>query len=472
MQNKATMLRAAVLAACFVHSLADSTIEFHSAHGEREVIPVTTQHPAPLCLRKFEQPPYYAWPVMQVYLLLKFDKQETKSIFNWISTVGPKSRLHIEVKKGPPRWLCSLGYPWLATVFPGMCRDCTKRCSVKAIQWADHLAVPIPSAGGCVYINQLPPGVHTAHASWYMHFDLSVFLFLLIGMIFVIGWKPLRESVTFHAGLGGLGSLIVIAFMVVLWLSRSVRGTLHGNVPFGCSLTTLLAAAFALIPAARNAVLSWTLRWLPAPNWHSWLSLKDPIFDLPIGWLAFLVLLISCLVLVHLGAKLSVRYFAALPEPEGEVDFFIGVDGRRVDLLPPVPFAQRMLGWGIWLIGILFLLSSTHSDSCSVIITLAVIMKDYIEHMVRTLMMWRNVDVQPKDIRNLISSDEMHSQASATTRAALAQLQQYMKEHPHMVQTGREDTELRLRRFREDGVHFRQPVISVPEHGGSNCVLQ
>eukprot|EP00435_Cladocopium_sp_Y103_P069640 s524_g33.t1 len=59
-QNKPTMLRVAVLAACFVHSLADSTIEFHSAHGEREVIPVTSQHPAALCLRKFEQPPYYA----------------------------------------------------------------------------------------------------------------------------------------------------------------------------------------------------------------------------------------------------------------------------------------------------------------------------------------------------------------------------------------------------------------------------
>ena len=69
-------------------------------------------------------------------------------------------------------------------------------------------------------------------------------------------------------------------------------------------------------------------------------------------------------------------------------------------------------------------------------------------------------DVQPKDIRNLISSDEMHSQAgdtelvlwcfvedstaplrakraisgqaSATTRAALAQLQQYMKAHDVM----------------------------------------
>ena len=36
-------------------------------------------------------------------------------------------------------------------------------------------------------------------------------------------------------------------------------------------------------------------------------------------------------------------------------------------------------------------------------------------------------EVQPQDIRPLISRDEMHSQASATTRAALAQLQHYIK---------------------------------------------
>jgi len=306
------------------------------------------------------------------------------------------------------------------------------------------------------------------HASWYLHFDFLVFLFLLVGIIFVVGWKPLRESVAFHAGLGGLSSLIFIAFMVFLWLSNRVQS----NVPYGRSLTTVLAAAFALIPAARNALVSWTLRWLPAPNWQTWLGLKDPFLGLPIGWLAFLLLLVLCLVLVHLGAKLSVNYFAALPEPEGEVDFVIGADGRRVDLLPPVPYSQRMLGWGIWLVGILCLLSSTHSDTCSVIITLVVTLKDYIEHAVCTLIMWRNVDVNPSDIRSLISSDEMHSQASASTRAALAQLQQYVKEHPHMVQTGRELTELRLRRFREDGVHFRQPMMPVVESAGSMCVLQ
>jgi len=474
-QNKTAMFRAAlpVFVACFVQSSAD-TLEFHSADGERAVMPVTKEDGASLCLRKFEQPPYYAWPVMQVYLLLKLDDKEESpstmsSVFSWISSVGQPEKLHLKVKTfRPPRWFCQLGYPWLPAILPGVCQDCTKKCSVKALQWAEHLAVPIPSEGGCVYISQLPSNVQTVHASWYLHFDFLVFLFLLVGIIFVVGWKPLRESVAFHAGLGGLSSLIFIAFMVFLWLSNRVQS----NVPYGRSLTTVLAAAFALIPAARNALVSWTLRWLPAPNWQTWLGLKDPFLGLPIGWLAFLLLLVLCLVLVHLGAKLSVNYFAAQPEPEGEVDFVIGADGRRVDLLPPVPYSQRMLGWGIWLVGILCLLSSTHSDTCSVIITLVVTLKDYIEHAVCTLIMWRNVDVNPSDIRSLISSDEMHSQASASTRAALAQLQQYVKEHPHMVQTGRELTELRLRRFREDGVHFRQPMMPVVESAGSMCVLQ
>ncbi|CAK9094473.1 unnamed protein product [Durusdinium trenchii] len=472
------MLRATLAlvccACCFLPSWADSFLEFHSADGERELIPVSPQHPAPLCLRQFEQPPYYAWPVIQVYLLLRLDGKESNStsVLSWIPWVGQPSRLQIQVKKGPPRWFCRLGQSWLAAVLPSMCKDCTQRCAVKPIQWADNLAVPIPSSGGCVYISKFPPNVDRVHASWYLHLDLSVFIFLLLGIVFVFAWKPLRESVAFHAGLGGVGSLIFITLMVLLWLSRSVRGTLHGSVPFGRSLTTLLAGALAFIPAARNALLAWTLRWLPAPNWQSWLGLKDPIFDLPIGWLAFLLVIVSCLVLVHLGAKLSVRYFAASPEPEGDIDFIIGGDGRRVDLLPPVPVSQRMLGWGIWLLGVSFLLCSTHSDTCSLLITLVVLFKDYIEHVVRMWMMWRSVDVQPKDIRSLISSDEMHSQASATTKAALAQLQQYVKEHPRAVLQVREDSELKLRRFREDGAHFRQPLISVSENSSSLCLVQ
>ena len=83
----------------------------------------------------------------------------------------------------------------------------------------------------------------------------------------------------------------------------------------------------------------------------------------------------------------------------GEIDFIIGGDGRRVDLLPPVPFSQRHcikmllsscceatglehlapgqrllahqrlgLGTGRWEPG-------THSDTCSLLITLGVLLK-------------------------------------------------------------------------------------------------
>ena len=66
------------------------------------------------------------------------------------------------------------------------------------------------------------------------HFDLWVFGFLLMGVVLVFAWKPLQESVAFHAGLGGqsfggvglgleppclcgsragVGSILFIAFM-------------------------------------------------------------------------------------------------------------------------------------------------------------------------------------------------------------------------------------------------------------------
>eukprot|EP00438_Fugacium_kawagutii_P036792 Skav200813 [mRNA] locus=scaffold1819:125260:131572:+ [translate_table: standard] len=96
------MLRAAILAALFLRCHAsDQFVEFFNKNGQREVIQVSRQFAAPLCLKKFEQPPYYAWPLMQVYLLLKFDKNETNSQwFSWISSVGTSSRLQIEVGKG------------------------------------------------------------------------------------------------------------------------------------------------------------------------------------------------------------------------------------------------------------------------------------------------------------------------------------------------------------------------------------
>ncbi|CAJ1336248.1 unnamed protein product [Effrenium voratum] len=258
--------------------------------------------------------------------------------------------------------------------------------------------------------------------------------------------------------------------MVLVWLARSARGTLHGTVPFGRTITTLGAAVLSFVPAARNLLFTWTLRWLPAAHWQAWLELRDPFLGLPIGWLFFLFLVFSCLVLVHLGAKLGVRYFASLPEPEGEVDFLIGSDGRRVDLLPSTPIAQRVLGWAIWSLGVALLLCSTHSDICSLLITAGILLKDHLGHWLNTWQLWKQAELQPQDLHPLISEDQMRAQAAANTQQALAQLQQYLRENPLTVQSVREDSELRLRRFREDGAHFRQPLVPATEDRAS-CVL-
>ncbi|CAE7240837.1 unnamed protein product [Symbiodinium natans] len=456
---------------------AEQLVEFHGRDGERELLSVTPERPERLCLRTFEQPPLYAWPVMQVYLGIQLKMTEDSGtgsgngLLGWLFP-GQTSRLQLDVKTQPPGMLCRMAGSWLRKLMPGVCKDCSSKCPARLHRRGDQLAVFLPPAGGCVYIRKVPADVEQVSVAWHWHLDLSVFAFLMIGLTLVLAWRPLSESSVFHAGLGGIGSLLLIGIMAAFWIFRSARGTVHGTIPFGRSLTTLAAAAFAFIPAARNVILSWAWRWLPAPEWRTWLSMRDPFFELPVGWLIFGLVMLICLVLVQLGANMAVRYFASAPEPEGEVQFIIGGDGRRVDLLPPVPVSQRMLGWAIWLSGLGFLLSGTHSDACSVVIVAVVLFKDHALHLVRTAKMWREAEVQPKDLHDLVSSSQMHAQANAATRDALEQLQKYLKEHPTAVQKVREDTELRLRRFSVDGAHVRPPLVPVTLPSRSSCSLQ
>ena len=60
-------------------------------------------------------------------------------------------------------------------------------------------------------ITHKPASFRRLGGSGLRHFDVSVFGYLLGGAVLVFAWRPLRESVAFHAGLGGLGSLLFIA---------------------------------------------------------------------------------------------------------------------------------------------------------------------------------------------------------------------------------------------------------------------
>eukprot|EP00439_Symbiodinium_sp_Y106_P081974 s153_g21.t1 len=470
------MKRAAWLLALLSGGGAEQLVEFHGRDGERELLTVTSDRPERLCLRAFEQPPFYAWPVMQVYLGIQLKVIEESSgsgnnFFAWLFP-GQTSRLQLDVQTQSPGLLCRIVGPWIRPLLPGVCKDCSTRCPARLHRRGEQLAVFLPPTGGCVYIRKVPADVERLRVAWHWHLDLSVFVFLMAGLTLVVAWRPLSESSVFHAGLGGLGSLVLIGTMVSFWIVKSARGTLHGTIPFGRWLTTLAAAVFAFIPAARNVILAWGWRWLPAPDWHMWLSMRDPFFELPVGWLVFGLVILICLVLVHLGASLAIRYFASAPEPQGEVEFLIGSDGRRVDLLPPVPVSQRILGWTIWLFGLGLLLSGTHSDVCSAMLVVAVLLKDHVIHLVCLAKMWREAEVQPKDLHDLMSANQMHAEASTATTQALAQLQRYLKEHPTVVQKVREDTELTLRRFSVDGSLPRQPEVPVAVTSGSSCCLQ
>lgn len=308
-----------------------------------------------------------------------------------------------------------------------------------------------------------------ARAYWEKHVDLSVLFFLFAGLVLVWGWKPMSQNAAVHAGLGGVGALAVIAFFVGLWIIRSVRGSIQGTVPFGRSVTTLMTMVFAAVPAARNTIIRWTFGWLPAADLSAWLSMRDPWYNLPIGWIFLAAAVFICLI----GANLSVRYFASLPEPEGDVDFIIGSDGHRVDLMPPTPLSQRCLAWSFWLLGCGLLLSSTHVDSCSLLVLILALLKDYIVFFVQMkLAGWSSNDLQPADLRPLISRSEMQQQAMSHTERALAELQKHIKANPHMARAVREDSELRLRRFADGGAHAHPPVEQVRDDSRTQCAVQ
>ncbi|CAE8717977.1 unnamed protein product [Polarella glacialis] len=451
---------AVLIAACGYSVESAQLLEFVGQDDERDVLEVSPERPAPLCLRTFERPPMWLWPVSKVRLRMQLDSDGYES-----STAG----LKLQIRTGEPRFLCH----WLGPIAVGSCRDCRGKCAEVArdIVGSRDVAVYLPPQGGCVYVSKLPEGCKRIRVFWEVYWDPAVAFYIAGGLILVWAWRPLRENVALHAGIGGVGSLVFIALMVVVWFAKGIRGTVHGTVPFGRSLTTLGTLLFAMVPAARDAILGYAIGWLePATDWRGWLSLRDPFFQLPIGWLAVTIAVFASLSLIMLGANLSRRYFAQAPDPEGDVPFIIGGDGRRIDLLPPIPASQILLGWCFWLLGCLMLVSSTHVDSFSVALLVAALLKDHIIHLVVS---WRRAlasDVKgPGDLRPLMSGEAFREQALSHTQRAVAALQNHVRANPHIVRSVCEQSELRLRRFSDGGAHAQMPAEALGDEGSSWC---
>merc|ERR1711965_928156 len=107
----------------------------------------------------------------------------------------------------------------------------------------------------------------------------------------------------------------------------------------------------------------------------------------------------------------------------------IASDGRRVDLLPPAPMPQWLLGWTFWGLGLSLLLLSTHVDFVSVALTTLAVFCGHISHAISSRVMANSVTLLPRHLRPLMSMTAFDMQGSTCTADALSNLQQHLRLH-------------------------------------------
>jgi len=217
--------------------------------------------------------------------------------------------------------------------------------------------------------------------------------------------------------------------------------------------------------------MSWLVPSLSSGMWQKFLSVRDPIFQLPVGYIAVVSLSLAALGVVVAGANISMRYFASAPDPEGDIAFVIGSDGSRLDLLPPVPLPQWLFGWALWVLGAVCLLASTNVDGCSLALLVVALMAGRVIHAAMHFGSLTATE-SPANLRPLISAVELRSQSEHSTRIALDALRVHLKANPDSFCNVREESELRLRRFADGGNHSPPPYQDIVARNSSQCVLQ
>jgi len=231
---------------------------------------------------------------------------------------------------------------------------------------------------------------------------------------------------------------------------------------------------FVMMPSVRDALVS-LVRPTSSSDLAAWLNLRDPAFNLPVGWIILVSALTVFVTTIVYGARYSVQFFTSPPEPDGEVAFTIGSDGRRIDILPPTPLCQQGLGWLIWLLGLLQLLQSTYSDRCSLALTLLILGKDLLIRVAtQRLQGFLGGEFEPGALRPLVSTEAYDEQGKRHTAAALAKLQRFLQGDSSGMGRVREDTELRIRRFSDGCGHYHHPPTDlslVPASRGSWCCV-
>mmetsp|Transcript_66296 Transcript_66296/g.158603 ORF Transcript_66296/g.158603 Transcript_66296/m.158603 type:complete len:478 (-) Transcript_66296:176-1609(-) len=432
--------------------------------------------PIRMCAGEDDRPVWYKRPFSQARLAVEFS-QMSPDASSWVLTQkisGDASAAAF------CRWIRSQGLS-----LPNfICEDCARNpCPRKGklVRSSDGtfrrtLLVPLSQPVGCVTVERSSKqtsrmGSEGAVASIEWTLDLVVASRIGVGLALLWLWKPLRESPVFHALLGSFGSLLVVVLVVSWWIFREMRDTVlsgggGGLLPFGRSMATGTILLLAFAPGARETfltLLSPMRMLLGEVAWDDW---RDPFLNLPVGWLALGTTALFMVSIMVLGAHFSMQQLASPPDPEGDVPFVIASDGSRMDLLPPTPIQQKLLGNFLWLAGLALLLGSTHDLLWSCSLTAVALYWDSSMHVVR---LWRMMvqSEKPQHYRPLVKPTEFDEQGKFYTSVAVSQLQSYLKAHPEKFSTVRQESELHLRRFAEGRPHCE----AVPETEERRCII-
>jgi len=358
-----------------------------------------------------------------------------------------------------------LAWPWQSW------RSSQSRCSENAWrpwgQKAQGWAAYLPPSDGCIEVTKLPKNIGKVRAQWERYLDLWVLIRIVVGLVLVWEWEPLSQAVGLHASIGGLTCLLIVLLGILWWILRQLRGTIGQRVPVGGGLLAFFAW---WAPFAPDFVFNMLApKWLTLAGLEDLWNFKEPFFNMPIGAISIAVLGFACVASISWGARIGIRFLASAPDPDHEVLFMIGPDGRRIDVLPPTPFPQRCLGWTLWAIGMSLLLFSTHSDGVSFLVVIFALARGYLTHCWNVWWMMRDAS---QDCFTPQITDKMYEdQGQQRTAAEITKLQGFIRANPTFLSRFSDGAELRLRRFSDNGVHFRPPMENLTEEQRGRCVI-
>eukprot|EP00929_Paragymnodinium_shiwhaense_P112595 TRINITY_DN80848_c0_g1_i1.p1 TRINITY_DN80848_c0_g1~~TRINITY_DN80848_c0_g1_i1.p1 ORF type:complete len:493 (-),score=76.07 TRINITY_DN80848_c0_g1_i1:32-1510(-) len=441
-QAASNLLKAALLATLVPSAASAASIKLCDPQGHCQV----SRTPAKFCVTDDVQPRLLLRPFLRSRFHLQLDPPVANQAAPSVMVTEPR------------RPLCRL-LDFLLTKsglqFWNFCKDCSEEKCARAmvpLSAAGEYGVDFAPRGGCLYLQDLPERVALANAYWELSWDRDVPLQGLAGIALNYFAEPLSESRLVHGTLGGGFSLMFMSALAMLWCVREVRRTM-GSFSGG---VTGMAAVSLLSVAAPSfwTMLATTLMPYSGSLFSVVVSLKDPFYGFPVGILIIVQMVVLVLAAVLWGASSGLRYFASAPDPEGEVDFTIGMDGRRLDDLPTIPIPQRLLKRSMWLGGVALLATCSYSDAFSVTLLLIALISPRVLYYVQLAIMAREAK-EAGSFRNLVSKDAYQQQSQMHTEAALASLREHVKNHPELLGRFEDATELKLRRFTEHGQHHR-----------------